>query len=443
MDNPKRYDVAVIGGGIAGSCAAIACAKEKRSVILVEKNGFLGGALTAGGVGPMSTFYAGDTKIVGGVADEILEEMNRQGFRTYVIGGSGYPYSVCYSAEGLKIALENLCMKYGVSILYHSTLVDVETEDEAIRSCSIFTGLNPEKIEAGIFVDATGDGTLSAMAEVPFVYGNEQDHQAQSSSLLMHLSNVDKQAVIDSGTENKDYVPGDRMVIIGFGEKIEEAQRAGDLNYPRKNLNAFETSNDGEFIINMTVINGLNGADSHDLTKAEIEGRRQGLEIYQFLKKYIPGFRNSVLSKSGPSVGVRETRKIKGLYTLTEQDILSNRSFSDGIALGGYPVDIHDPETGQITVRRLKKGSWYMIPYRCLVTGEYKNLIVAGRCISSTQAANSSLRVSGTLMAVSQAAGVAAAIAGRDGSDVRKICMEDLIRRLRAQNAIIKVYSGD
>lgn len=443
MDNLSKYDVAVIGGGIAGSCAAIACAKEKQSVILIEKNGFLGGALTAGGVGPMSTFYAGDTKIVGGVADEILDEMNRTGFRTYVINDTGYPYSICYSSEGLKIALENLCIKYGVSILYHSTLVGVENENEEIKSCSVFTGLNQEKIEARVFVDATGDGTLSAMAAVPFVYGNELDHQAQSSSLLMYISNVDKQAVIANGIENTDYCRGDRMIIFGFREKIEEAKRSGDLNYPRKNLNAFETSNDGEFVINMTVINGLNGADSHDLTKAEIEGRKQGIEIYQFLRKYIPGFENSVLSKSGPSVGVRETRKIKGLYTLTEQDILSNRNFSDGIALGGYPVDVHDPKTGLITVRHLKKGSWYMIPYRCLVTGKYRNLIVTGRCISSTQAANSSLRVSGTLMAVSQAAGVAAAIAGRDGCDARNIRIDELIRGLKAQNAIIKEYTGD
>jgi len=158
------------------------------------------------------------------------------------------------------------------------------------------------------------------------------------------------------------------------------------------------------------------------------------------MRKYIPGFENTVIVTTGPHIGVRESRKINGAYRLTASDLLQNKMFEDAIAMGGYPIDIHSPDGGTMEHHYLKKGSWYSIPYRCLYTNELDNLLVAGRCISATHEACAAVRVTPILMAISEGAGTAAAIAAKQGIGVAAIDIAQLQNLLKDHGAFLEPY---
>ncbi len=181
--------------------------------------------------------------------------------------------------------------------------------------------------------------------------------------------------------------------------------------------------------------------DSFDLTEAEIEGRKQAHAIVAFMRNYIPGFEHAVIVTTGPHIGIRESRKINGAYRLTASDLLENKMFEDAIAMGGYPIDIHSPDGGTMEHHYLKKSSWYSIPYRCLYTNELDNLLVAGRCISATHEACAAVRVTPILMAISEGAGTAAAIAAKQGIGVAAIDVTQLQNLLKDHGAFLEPYN--
>ena len=204
----------------------------------------------------------------------------------------------------------------------------------------------------------------------------------------------------------------------------------------------FETNNPGEYILNMSRIIRRSAVSSWDLTAAEIEGRRQAHEIVAFMKKHIPGFENCRLISTGPVIGVRESRKIDGAYKLTADDLLTNRMFPDAIAMGGYPIDIHSPDGGKTNHRHLKKGSWYSIPYGCLHAPQAENLLVAGRCISATHEACAAVRVTPVLMGISEAAGIAAAMAAQADGIAANVDTEALRAAIRQAGGFLEEYQA-
>lgn len=190
----------------------------------------------------------------------------------------------------------------------------------------------------------------------------------------------------------------------------------------------------------MTRISKRSAVDAFDLTEAEILGRKQVHETLHFLQKYIPGFENCRLAYSGPNIGIRESRKINGIYKLTVDDLTNNIMFPDAVAMGGYPIDVHSPDGNNTVHKFLKEGSWYSIPYRCLVTHEITNLIVAGRCISATQEACSSTRLTPIVMALGQAAGTAAAQSVAMGQPANALDTDRLRQQLKQDGAFLDEY---
>lgn len=448
-----EYDVVVIGGGPSGVNAAIAAAREGAKTLLVERYGYLGGMLTNGGVGPMMTFHAGKTQVVCGIAQEIIQRLIDNGDSLgHMDDFVGYASSVTpFSSEGLKVAMETMALEAGVDLLYHTTYIGCEANKGHIEKVRLFAKGGEFFVKSKVFIDASADADLAVDAGLAVQYGRKADHLAQPMTMNVKIYNVEREKVKKFLHENvestfaKSHEVIDGSPRIGMNASLDELRFAiinKELSFNRETVLLFETNNKGEFIVNMSRIPKLSALDPFDLTKAEIEGRKQARELVTFLQKYIPGFENCVLTNTGPSIGIRESNKIKGMYEINEKDLLNNVMFQDAIAMGGYPIDIHSPEGESQTEHHfLKQGSWYSIPYRSLLSTSSDNLIVVGRCISATHEALAAVRVTPIAMAIGQAGGTAAALSAKDNIDVRKLDHNLLRETLKEQNVFLEEYN--
>lgn len=446
-----QYDVAVIGGGPAGTAAALASARCGAKTILIEQYGYLGGALTACGTGPQMTFHAGQRQVVTGIPEELAAEMVRLGFSTgHVPDGVGFcATTTAFDPEGMKLVWEDAAIRSGVQLLYHAVFTGCTVENDTVTAAQIHTKGGSYELRAKVFIDASADADVATAAGIGSVFGRESDHLAQPMTMNFRVYGVDREKLADFVDSNREDMyagtPRDlrslrRYDISGAFSLIRAAKESGELSYDRDTVLCFETSNDGEYIVNMTRVSRRSAVDAFDLTDAEIEGRRQVQETLRFLRKYVPGFENCRLAYSGPNIGIRESRKINGVYKLTAEDLTANVMFPDAVAMGGYPIDLHSPD-GQTTVHKyLKPGSWYSIPYRCMITHEIGNLIVAGRCISATQEACSSTRLTPIVMALGQAAGTAAAQSVRSGVPANRIDTDELRQTLKENGVFLEEY---
>lgn len=448
----KQYDVVVMGGGISGSMAAIAAAKTGARTLIIESHGFLGGTLTANGVGPMMTFHAGDKLAIQGFTDQLIERLKKLGKSPgHIFDTVGFTYSVTpFDAEAMKHELELMVTEAGGDILYHTMLAGVHTEHGRITAIQVCNKSGIGEIRASVFIDATGDGDLSAGAGVEYTKGRESDGATQPMTLKMKMYNVDIPKVkeyIHSHPEDFPLYNGDtsiiekapRLSVGGFDSLFRTAKERGEISIPRENILFFETNNPGEVILNTTRILGHDATDALSLSRAEMEGRKQCRELELFVRKYIPGFENAVVESTGPNIGVRGSRQIKGVYTLTTDDILEQRLFDDTIAHSGYPIDIHSPDGEGTKHQKLEWGGMYSIPFSCMITDSVRNLIVIGRCISATFEAQAAMRTTPTTGAIGHGGGVAAALAALEGRDVQDIDIKKVQTILKEQGAYLEV----
>ena len=446
------YDVVVVGGGPAGAMAAIAAARQGASTLLVEQNGYLGGMLTAGGVGPMMTFHAGETQVVRGIPEELVQRLKALALSPgHMEDFVGYASSITpFDAEGLKYVLETMALEAGVRLLYHTTFVDCIAEGGKITAVRLFSKGGFTVVGAKVFVDCSADADLATAAGVPSTYGREEDHLAQPMTMNIKVGNVDRERMIRFVQENREdmlsTIPFDRLAelpragIQGAYSRIRLAKERGEFDVDRDMVLCFETNTPGEIILNMSRVIRKSAVDPFALTDAEVEGRRQARQIVAFMQKNIPGFEKCRILSTGPKIGVRESRKIHGLYKLTAEDLLANTMFPDAVAMGGYPIDIHSPDGAAMQHRHLKKGSWYAVPYRSLVTAEAENLLVAGRCISATHEACAAVRVTPIAMAMGQAAGTAAAQSVATGQPANELDTQALRRTLTENGVFLEEY---
>lgn len=452
MNNKLEYDVVVIGGGISGAMAAMAASSTGARTLIIESHGFLGGTLTANGVGPMMTFHAGEKLAIQGFTNQLIERLVKLGKSPgHIFDTVGFTYSVTpFDAEAMKHELELMVAENGGEILYHTMLADVKTEDGKITGITVCNKSGLSEVRAAVFIDATGDGDLSARAGAPYTIGRESDGATQPMTLKMKMYNVDIPRVKQYIHEHPEDFPlynGDtsiiekspRLSVGGFDSLFKEAKAKGEISIPRENILFFETNNPGEVILNTTRILGHDGTDAFSLSEAEIEGRKQCRELELFVHKYIPGFENAVVESTGPSIGVRGSRQIKGVYTLTAEDLLEQRKFEDTIAHSGYPIDIHSPDGEGTKHQKLEWGGMYSIPYSCMITESLKNLIVIGRCISATFEAQSAMRTTPTTGAIGHAGGVAAALAVKNGLAVQNVDIKEVQTVLKQQGAYLEV----
>lgn len=449
------YDVIVVGGGISGAVAAIASARSGAETLLIEQYGFLGGALTACGVGPMMTFHVLDRQVIQGITGEIIERLRQEGKSPgHVYDTTGTTYTVTpFDAEGMKRVLEQMLLESGGEILYHTMLAGVETENASITSIKICNKAGLHSMTAKVFIDATGDADLSAWSGVETILGKDNSGACQPMTMKFRMANVDIDRLKEFMHQNPDEFPrykkrgeifyhSPRLSTGGMVLTLKKAYELGELSFKREEVLIFETNTPGEVIINCTRVQGLAGTDPQSLSKAEIEGRKQVGELELFLKKYVPGFEKSHLTYSGPFIGIRSSRQIIGEYILTVDDLLNCKKFDDVIAHGGYPIDIH-PTKGtdnpkEQASRHLEWGSMYSIPYRCLVNPKIDNLITVGRCISATFEAQGGIRVTPIAGAIGHAGGAAAAIAAVTGKSARDVDIQELQNSLISQKAYIE-----
>ena len=410
----KRYDVLVAGGGLAGIGAAIAAAREGLRVLLIEKNCHLGGAASNALVNPFMRFYLRRTDENGNETRELLNagifgEILR---RLRECGGMNEKSINRFNVEHLKLLLEVMCEEYRVDLLYDTVLTSATVTDGFVRSVQLFNRDGISIVEASYFIDCTGDANLAVAAGVPCRIGRESDGLCQPMTLSFWIAGVD--------------IPEFRRCKKEINDTYRDYQRRGLIQNPRERIHVYEHMAPGVLHFNTTRVVGMNPTSAEDMTKAQLTARKQVLELYSFLKENFPCFSGAELLMTAPEIGVRESRMIDGDYLYTAEDILNYRQFEDSVACGNYDVDIHNPSGTGTEVVALDPSRYYTIPYRSLIPKGVRNLLVAGRCISSTHEAQSAYRIMPIVCNIGEGAGAAIACAYRAKGTVRDVQLTEL-----------------
>ena len=413
----KKYDVIVIGGGFAGTAAALAAARESASVLLVEKGNCLGGAAVHSLVNPfmsMTTRINGvSTFLYRGIFGTIyskLQECNAMSGRAFL-------------EEELKRILSDMVCRAGIDLLFHAYICSVEKDGETVRSVSVATKGGIMKLEANYFIDATGDAQVAFLSGCPTVLGREPDHLCQPMTLCFRVGNVD----VERFYESKEHM----------NEIHKQALHNGELINPRENILVFKTPIPNVLHFNTTRVIKLDPTSPEEVTKAELIAREQVYEIYDFMKKHADGLEDSFLMMTAAEIGVRESRMIVGDYVLTESDCRAFTIFDDAVCACNYDIDIHNPEGTGTSHYYFPEGKWYTIPYRSLIPQKAANLLVAGRCISSDHGAQASYRIMPSVCCIGEAAGVAIGLAAKANRPVRDVDVAELQTVLQANGAFI------
>jgi len=437
----QEFDVLVVGGGNAGCAAALAAARHGARTMLVERYGFLGGTATASMFGPWMTFHSGKKRIVGGIAQEIVERlMQRGGSPGHLHDSSDYvPTITPFDPELHKALLFEMMEEAGVHLLLHAWVLDAICDGDAVTGARFATVGGIREYASATVIDSTADAYVAASAGVPTQQGDERG-RVQPASLMFRLSHVDLSKLatyvrmhpdqMRSSLKAHERTAPALTAVAGLYELWKGAQDAGAVHIPRELVSFFISPYPDEVTVNMTRVIDIDPLDPDDLTRAEVESRKQVTELVAFFRESVPGFENARLAATATKVGIRESRRIVGRYTLTRDDVLQGRSFDDAIARSAYPIDIHNPSGSGTTTHRLAEGASYETPYRCLVPVNRERLLVAGRCISTTHEALASTRLTPTVMTLGQAAGTAAALAKRAGTAVGDVDTRELRERL-------------
>ncbi len=431
MGDMKRelsgYQVVVLGAGSAGCSAAIAAAQSGARTLLIDRLPFAGGTST----GVLDTFYGYYTpgavakKIVGGVPDQIVNELKKLGPVVERPNTYGAGTGVTYNPEHLKVAWERLLRISNVDLLLHSLVHEVKVKDGRIESLVLANRAGVYSVAADIFIDCSGDADLTHLANLPYERAGDIS-PAQTLTTTFRMVNVD---MAERKSIHKDKLH----------ELMAEAAAEG-FELPRKEGSDHITTVPNTTATVMTRLDSITPEgdgfksvveDPFFLTRSEMAGREQALEYARFLKAKVPGYRNSELYGLSTFLGIRETRRVYGDYRVTRDDVLSARQFDDQIALCGAPIEDHHSGDGT-EWRYLPEGSAVGIPLSALRVKDAENLLVAGRCFSASHDAHASIRSMGQCMAMGQAAGINAALASAAKKSIREVPIEDI------QNSLIK-----
>lgn len=451
-----HYDVVVIGGGSAGFAAAASSAKNGAKTLLIESSPMIGGDLTSGLPIDGCLNQRGEW-IVGGILNELLEQCTK--VNGYI--GKFFDWRalwiVAIDPDLISYAIIKLLKKYNVSLLLYSVCNDVLVEDGLIKGVIVESKGSQIMVTGDIFIDCTGDGDIATYAGAPYEIG-EENGELQPVSIIFKMKNINSEdflTFIKNHPENfglgenpyinktksecalelfKQGIP--KAFFVHDGPIMKKAIESGKL-YKSSMIALGPISMDyKEISVNSTRIAGINAVDVMSLSGTLYELVEQVDMCVNFLKEWVPGFENAEFSGLAPKIGVRETRRIMGDYVLTVEDVLSTKKTADAIAKGAHEIDLHGRGTAHER-KSIKDAGSFDIPFGCLIPQNVENLLIAGRCISSTRLANSATRLMGTCMATGQAAGTAAAICIQDVIKVRDLPVEKIRKRLKEQGAIL------
>ncbi len=411
-------DVLVVGGGTAGVAAALQSARAGARTVVVEQGFQVGGTMTSGGVNFPGLFHAWGRQVIDGVGYQLVTNCvalaggTLPDFREPT-GAAHWKHQIVVNVPLYVALAEEALTQAGVRIHYHAAPTAAVLSNGLWHLPVVAIG-DTRTIRARQVVDCTGDASVVARAG----FARERAAVRQPGTFVYTL---------DPG------VDVDRLDRAALERAFTEALAAGRLrpNDTRWGLYNFLKCRGN-------TANYVDDADcsTADLrTETNLRGRASMLRMYRFLRR-VPGLEHAALVSMSPEVGVRETYRIRGEYTITQADYTSGRVFPDALCYAFYPVDLHDKRTG-IRPAHLAEGVVATVPLRALVPKGAKNLLVAGRCVSSDRGANSGLRVEAACMAMGQAAGAAAACAARRGCTPLEVPLAEIKAALRAQGAIV------
>jgi len=435
-------DVCVCGGGPAGTAAAVTAARNGLKVVLIESGTVLGGLQTQGLVYP-----AMPTRITDSDTPYITDLNKRFAVHGFDVNFSEEPVNKNggtareYQPELLAFIYDELCADYKVEVLYNTTLVGAKTSAGKISEVIIHTVEGLRTINAKIFIDATGDAILSRYIGVPAERGSEHTGRNQKMSFRFEMGGVEEMKVY------KFFV---KKLKDGWCEskppEFEFAKTTHTEQFYFEGIRRGEVTKDDVAYIQAFTILGKPGTMSMncpevspylysstntlDRSRAISACRIMTRRLAHFFRKNIPGFKKAYISREASMLGVRESWRIRGKYYMTADDYFEGRKFSDAVCRTAYPIDIHD-EVLNLS-KHLEQGDYYEIPFRALITNEFENLAVVGRCASGNFSAQASFRIQPTCMSMGEAAGIAAAYGLKNNIPLNKVEWDQIPENIRS-----------
>lgn len=418
-------DVIVVGAGVGGVCASIAAAREGANVLLLESSPSIGGTGVHSPVGCICHFWDANGRPV---VDGLHRELFPHAYADYLTHVRTYDELQLAARYQQLIAAEK-----NLKVCTSATLISVEKKDRRIAALTLSEG---RTAKATIYIDATGDGNLGAMAGAAFQKGR-RDGAMQPATVTFKVCGINPHKFPKPDLLRWESLG---MATAELTHLFQAAKKADRLkHHPRDSVLCFPYPDGRSLLFNSTRIHGVDPTDTASVQAAWSEGERQALELFEVIRAH-PALHGARIEFVFKKLGVREGRRIVGDYILTADDLLEEARFDDMVAASSYTLDVHDVRNGGKTTQVHIPGSgYYHIPYRCLIAKDLDNLLLGSRCISGTHVAHSSYRVMSSLSAIGQAAGVAAALSSVCAAgSVRHPTAETIRSNLRAQGAFVE-----
>ena len=437
------YDVVVCGGGPAGVAAAVAAARAGVKVLLVEQAGFLGGAGTNAMVGVWLGSFTRDhkEKVIAGIFQEIVDRLAAENAAVraeddvpnssrHVGYGAIHGATVPFEFEPCKRVLEQLAVEAGVELRYFTTFIAPDIEKGRIKGVFLHGKSGLGYVESKVFVDCTGDADLAYRAGCPTMKGRREDEKMTPATLIFCIEDVDSHIWERYCMETGD---------VRCRRIIKDLRTKDEWPFDLDAMIFCEKPRRGSFFVNTLLRPDVDGTDEISMTEAIIKERADAAVLMNIIKKYVPGFAKARMTATAPMIGIRETRRIAGEYTLTVADVIEGVHHADTIALTGFGWDLPDPEKSahQPMFGKSIQLPYIEIPYRVLVVKGISNLITAGRSVSVEREVLGPVRIQPACFATGQAAGTAAALSVEGDVAFSEIDIDVLRRNLVENGAII------